>query len=176
VYLNCFMAFHFTKLLYMWCCRVDFATSPILKPYQSYVWWSHKMIKWYKIHKCNIDPTKVCSPIVLGGISVLVVECSINLIPNGVFKNTEYRKLHMRKMDCNEDGIDHEDNNSEEEVVETTSQDNRQDKSKSVVWEHFCVDDDRNICLHCRRTVVELMETPGTCFHTFERDTQPSMK
>ena len=114
--------------------------------------------------------------IVLGGISVLVVECGINLILNVVFKNTEYRKLRMRKMDCNEDGIDHEDNNSEEEAVETTSQDNRQDKSKSVVWEHFCVDDGKNICLHCKETVVAHDETPQTCFHTFERDTPPSMK
>jgi len=73
---------------------------------------------------------------VLGGILVLVVECGINLIPNGVFKNTKYQKLCMHKMDCNEDGIVHKDNNSEE-AVETTSQDNRQDKQKSAVWENF---------------------------------------
>ena len=54
---------------------------------------------------------------------------------------------------CNEDGIDHEDKNSEEEAVEATSQDNRQNKSKSAVWEHFCVEK-KNICLHCKRTVI----------------------
>ena len=70
-----------------------------------------------------------------------------------MFKNTEYWKLRMLKMDYNEDGIDHEDNNSEE-AIEMTSQDNRRDKSKSAVWKHFCVDDGKNICLHCKRTVV----------------------
>ena len=110
---------------------------------------------------------------VLGGISVLVVECGINLILNVVFKNTEYRKLRMRKMDCNEDGIDHEDNNSEEEAVETTSQDNRQDQ---LCGNTFVLTTAKTYVYTVRKQLLRMMETPQTCFHTFERDTPPSMK
>ena len=49
----------------------------------------------------------------------------------------------MRKMDANEesDASDHEESNREE-------------RSKSVVWDHFRVNQDgKNICLHCERTV-----------------------
>ena len=49
----------------------------------------------------------------------------------------------MRKMDANEesDASDHEESNREE-------------RSKSVMWDHFCVNQDgKNICLHCKRVV-----------------------
>jgi len=112
---------------------------------------------------------------VLGGISVLVVESGINLIPNGVFKNTEYRKLRMRKMGCNEDGIDHEDNNSEE-AVETTGQDNRQDKSSQLCGNTFVLTTAKTYVYTVSEQLLHMMETPQTYFHAFERDTQPSMK
>ena len=52
-------------------------------------------------------------------------------------------KVRMRKMDANEesDASDHKERN-------------RQDRSKSVVWDHFRVNEDgKNICLNCERAV-----------------------
>ena len=57
--------------------------------------------------------------------------------------NTEISLLRMCKMDANEesDASDHEESNREE-------------RSMSVVWNHFRVNqDEKNICLHCERAV-----------------------
>ena len=63
-------------------------------------------------------------------------------------------------MDPNEEdhASDHEENNSDEEALEVNDESDsnkRQNKLRSVVWEHFRVNKDgQNVCLHCKHAVV----------------------
>ena len=84
--------------------------------------------------------------VVLGCISVLVDQYGINLLPNCILKKYRIPNVAHAQMDSNEDdGIEHEDDSNDEEAIETTNKHVSNNKSKSVVWEHFRVNNGKNI-------------------------------